>query len=294
MIKKIRLIYNPIAGKGKSELASKELESFLTAEGYSVVSSGAEELVQNEPLTPSLSQFDALLLAGGDGTLMRLLPFLIQSQTPVYMLPTGNESLFAREFNMKQCSKTVLQTLKQNIVSKHYVPNANGIHFFTMLSIGLDADIVATISEKRTGPLGHHGYVIPTLKSALRHKAPRLTLRDSSKTLIDKQSGFLILTNNSQYALKIPFVPEADSSEKNICVRFFPYNNALGFVSLSLRTLLFGAQSSSSSYFEADSFYVEASPEEAAAQADGDFISNTPLEIKIGSESINILLTSKN
>jgi len=288
MSERILLLFNPIAGKGRSESSVSSLEKNLKERGFDTFKSVASDYVDSSLQTNPIAGFDAVVVAGGDGTIMNLLPALSNSGVPVYNLPTGNESLFAREFGMKKNLGQVFTLLKKKTCKTCYIPTANNKPFFCMASIGFDSEVVCSIAKARTGVLGHRGYVFPTLKAALNHVAPVIDLSVNGQKVINSEPGFLIVGNCKQYALSMPFVPEASSESKELVARFFPYKSVAGFLWFNLKTLLKSRNISGSRFFRGDHFSI-CSEIPFPVQADGDYLEDTPVTIETTDNTIKVL-----
>ncbi len=280
----ICIIFNPSAGSGRSQSVAESLAKSLRDKVAQVT------LKQSSPelkTDAQLNHANLVIVAGGDGTMMQCLPFLIDLKLPVYMLPTGNESLFAREFNMSADTPSVISAIEKWKISKHHVGLINNTLFFTMVSLGLDSEVIEKISKFRKSGISRLGYIYPLLKAALLHKPPTISLSVDGEDKIINKSGFLIIANNSQYALGTAFVPEAESSHPSLCARFFPYKSTLSFFGWCIKSLY----SLSIGYktpplMRGNKFSIKVhSPKSYPLQADGEFINS--------SNSANVLLGNK-
>ena len=116
MIKNISVIYNPISGKGQAKhLAENHIIKFLEKNGFNTQLFQSKKNPQeyiNE--ISNFNSCDLIIVIGGDGTLLGLLPLLPQTQIPVYMIPAGNESLFAQIYHMDRDENLLLQAIKEN------------------------------------------------------------------------------------------------------------------------------------------------------------------------------------
>ena len=71
MIQKIAIVFNPISGRGKSGIESQGIQDLLHWAGYDAhLHQSSASYVENE-LEAWISGVDLLVVAGGDGTLIR-------------------------------------------------------------------------------------------------------------------------------------------------------------------------------------------------------------------------------
>jgi diacylglycerol kinase (ATP) len=286
-MKKIGIAYNPISGRGIGHSLAMGLKQRLEQAGFEVPYHGeAKDLASSgNDLAGGL---ECLLVCGGDGTLMMLLPLLVARQIPVYMLPLGNESLFARAFSMSADFDDVVARLGCPKVVSCPVPQANGRFFFSMLSIGFDADVIARIARNRSKPIGHRGYLIPIVKEFIRHRPPKLNLRIDGKEELCGVSGFLIAANSPQYALGLRFVPEAKVDEESLVLRFFPFEARLGIVSCMLAAAS-GRARQRVCYAAREIMIESAADRQYQVQADGEWLGETPVCLAAGAGVLLVL-----
>lgn len=268
------IVCNPIAGKGRGSERVALLRSALESRGYPVALFHCEL----SPISPEqLDDIDVLIIAGGDGTIQHHLPLLAQTQTAIYMLPCGNESLFARFFGMDGSIEQTLGALEAMQVQTHFLPSAEGRLFFTMLSIGLDSEVIREFAGSRSSTSSHLKYVLPTLRAMLKHRPPLIELTVDSQPVLWQQPGFLIIANTPEYALRLPWVPEASSTSGELAARFIPYRSIVSYLVWCLRCR-FGLKK-----FAALPLYVgkectirvyseSAEPLRYPVQADGEFL----------------------
>ena len=293
--KKISVLFNPIAGQGKGEKLALHYRSILNALGYVVTVSESLPFYSPAQASSLLEMQDLLIVSGGDGTLRPLLPFLAQTKIPVYMAPSGNESLFAKLFKMNGDMKSLLQTLNNGVIEHHYFANANGSPFFHMTSIGFDAEVVKSISCDRSGPIRHRGYLKPMLKALLSHRAPRLTITVDGDKKIVETTGYCIIANSPAYALRIPLAKGANSAERALRGYFYPMKKGWNFFLLAVVALLFKSTRLWKSIpLNGSTITITSeSDSQSPVQADGDFIGTTPVNIQKSEACVSVLVSKQ-
>lgn len=243
---------------------------------------------QSQSLPDFVAQHSLIMVAGGDGTLLHMLPLLIESQTPVYMLPTGNESLFAKQFSMSASEEEVVEVITSGTLTRHYVPSVNERPFFTMMSLGPDSRVVERIAEIRQGPISHWSYMFYSLKELIDHQVPQVSLVVDGKQELQSEAGFLVIANSRQYAWGVEFVREARSMKKELCARFFPYEDALNGLSWFLRGLLYRETLwEGLPFYRGQEFHIDVPA--YPIQADGECLGDTPAVVAMKDQSILVL-----
>lgn len=288
----VGILYNPISGAGRSRALAETASAALTAAGFLVHMFETRDVLTRENPLEFFGSINFLVLSGGDGTLMAVLPYLTKLALPVYMLPGGNESLFAREFGMQADPASLIKALSKGDVVPASIGHINDKPFFTMVSLGLDSEVIESIDNSRKGPIGHWGYVLPTLKAIFGHEPPVVSLTVDGEVVVSNEGGFLIIANTKGYARRLPLVPEATSEDDALRGRFFPYSGVWGFLGLVLKLLL-GRHASSikgARFFSGKRFEVATSGADGyPVQADGEFMGKTPVVVRSGEGQILVL-----
>ena len=289
---RVLIFYNPISGRGRAKRSAENLTVALTLAGRHVTCVEPRALDAPGGVSAAIQKHDAVIVVGGDGTLRSLLRALAANQRPFYFVPCGNESLFAREFGMRAEPQAVIAALAEGKISPRHYGLAGEEPFFHMATVGFDADVVADIARRRTGPLGHHGYVIPTIGALLRHRPPTLSLSADDQPVLSNQPGFLIIANTSAYALRLRFAPGASHESPLLSAYFYPLQNSRQFLYLCLRARLGGKSGPPcKTHWTASEFRVTVKENTAAVQADGDLVGTTPITISNAPDKVLVLTT---
>jgi diacylglycerol kinase (ATP) len=152
------LVYNPVAGRYPSRMlavrAAKVLESYgwrvdieTTIDG-SQMSLLAQQAVEDKK--------DSLIIVGGDGSLNKVLPSLVGTDTALGVLPAGTANVWAQELHLPGLRLTRWNALEE---SAHRLAQGgerrvdtgkcNEKHFLLWSGIGIDAFIVHRIEPRK-------------------------------------------------------------------------------------------------------------------------------------------------
>ena len=109
------ILHNPRSGSGKAQSRADAAAAALAAAG---IPTARNTIGSGTPLTAEdLKGARCLVVVGGDGTVLRAAPTAIEAACPLYHLPTGNENLFARAFNMTDRPADLLAALESNNIA---------------------------------------------------------------------------------------------------------------------------------------------------------------------------------
>ncbi|MBP6365914.1 MAG: NAD(+)/NADH kinase [Nitrosomonas sp.] len=225
---KILIIYNPISSAGNTEAMACKLETELMFHGKTVeVRTSEKKMKGYMRIADDIAASDLVVVVGGDGTIRKLLDIINKTATPIYAIPGGNESLFARFYEMSASAEDLLQSITAGTCLQQFygLISGKGIQgekpFFNMASMGLDSLTVKNIG-KRKGPLNDSIYVWHGLKALCALHHPTVSVSIDGEPVIDHGSGYIIIANNSAYARNLQLVPAANPSKNELVLGFLP------------------------------------------------------------------------
>jgi diacylglycerol kinase family enzyme len=115
-------------------------------------------------------RFDAILAAGGDGTVHDAAEGLIGSSTPLGIIPMGTANVLAREINLPRTPVQLAEALLEGAIRNIAVGQVNGRPFLFVVGVGFDAEAVRLFERESTRKWGQAGYLWPIARALLFYK----------------------------------------------------------------------------------------------------------------------------
>ncbi len=162
--------------------------------------------------------FDAIVAAGGDGTVHDAAEGLLGGHTPLGIIPTGTANVFAREVGLTLSPERVARTLLDGEVRAIPVGQINGRPFLFVVGIGFDAEAVRYFETSGTRKLGQAGLVGPVMRALMSQSGSLLRVTtDRGRS----EAGWVIVTRGQRYAGGLLLSRKADVTQtKFYLVRF--------------------------------------------------------------------------
>jgi YegS/Rv2252/BmrU family lipid kinase len=226
------VIYNPSAKGDKARAFRKSLDeisrqcTLLRTESPGDATRLADNAVRDG--------YDALIAAGGDGTLNEVLNGIAKSpggleRVRLGVLPLGTVNVFARELGLPTRLRAAWPILCQGNERRIDLPYAEWVsagqvqrrYFAQLAGAGLDAraiELTRWSLKKRIGPLA---YVVAGFE-ALAEARTRIVVRVNGQTV---QGPLVLLGNGSRYGGSFQVFPNADVTDGLIEVCVFPHVN---------------------------------------------------------------------
>ncbi|MBW2055905.1 MAG: diacylglycerol kinase family lipid kinase [Deltaproteobacteria bacterium] len=291
MSRKVVLIANPVAGKGRPEELFHLFVQAMERRGYRVEThitrTAGEATLCARTVKPEV---EALVVAGGDGTLNEVLNGLVDpSRIPIALLPTGTANILAHELGLPTRAEAVAETVQGGRVRRLDMGLIGGRRFLAVVGAGFDAMVTQEVRRTRQRGLGYSGYVLPVLRSLVRYRVPELRITvDGAEQF---QGAFAVVSNTRNYGGIFTFADQArcDSGHFDVCV--FPKGTVFALTRYYFAALRGGVSGIPEvRYVTGRSVRIE-SEEPVAVQVDGDPFGATPVEIDLVPSTVPIIVS---
>lgn len=194
------VIYNSKSGGGHGAAVAARLERSLRAGSIDAVARALDGGIGGEEFGRELAGVDAAVLVGGDGTVHAMLGALVRSRTPVYVVPTGTENLFARQFAMTGRDLDVRRAIIGQRITEIDLAECGGRLFSLMCGVGFDGAVIGSMAAARRGPIRHWSY-LPHVFRAARSSQPTIAVEVDGRVIVSDEPGSVIVANGRGYVM---------------------------------------------------------------------------------------------
>jgi diacylglycerol kinase (ATP) len=250
---------------------------------------------------------DAVILFGGDGTVHRHLPQLLESQLPVLVVPRGSGNDFARALNLRTAKNSLtawrkfvsgagnVRSIDVGII-KTIGPSGetSAEHFFaTVAGVGIDGEVARRANQLPRWLRGNGGYVL-TLLPAIFRFAPFLmkiiTSGNAGPTPDFRRTILAAFANGPCFGGGMKITPQArlDDGRLDVCLIHDIGKFKLFCV---FPTVYFGKHLSLQEveYFQAETVRVE-TEHPLDVYADGEYVCQTPIEVSLRRNALRVIV----
>jgi len=172
------LITNPISSRGLGEKGIAEVTALFEARGARIDvhrTRGAGDA--RSVVADRHGAYDAVIAAGGDGTIGEVVNGLAGAPVPVGVLPRGTANVLAKELALPREMPDAADVILRGKTKKFDLGVADGKRFVLMASAGYDAQVVALAHESRGAKFGYTSYVAPILKALAAGDFPEIRVK---------------------------------------------------------------------------------------------------------------------
>jgi YegS/Rv2252/BmrU family lipid kinase len=281
------IIFNPAAGLRRRRRLEAVLQR-LRAHACQVTlcETGAPGDAERFAAAVDPERYDALVVAGGDGTVNETINGLGDARLPLAILPIGTANVLAAEIGLALDPDSIAAAIAHGQPQPITLGAANGRRFILMAGVGFDAHVVASVSTPVKRWLGKGAYVLATLRQLWRYRFPRYQVAIDGA---DYMAGSVLVANSRFYAGRFVAAPAADLQSPSFQVCLFERSGRLAAIGYAL-ALLTGQLPRLASYriLAAERIQIQGEPGEPV-QGDGDIIATLGARIETLPAAIELI-----
>lgn len=295
MKRKIAVIINPVAGKGKAIDALPILkQKFETLKEEIEVSYSVSKNKKNiEELTKVYLKegFNEFLAIGGDGTLFELINGLDLSQNKnikIGMVPMGTGNDFVKSLGEVKEIDWILNRVIDNVTQKVDIGLVNGSYFLNSCTFGIDGPITQKTEKNKKRFPGKSAYFVSTLSTALTYKSSKMRITIDNQ-IIEKNILMVAVCNGQYIGGGMKICPEAKVNDRllEICLieKVSPFK-----IIKEINKIYSGKLNEIDEvhYFRGENIKIESLENFALINADGNIIGTDPASISLHENQIEV------
>ncbi len=193
-MKHVLVVYNTNAGRKKSVLYKKKLQKFLLANVEKFKFIAIDELE-----TTDINPFDTVVAMGGDGTVHKVLPQLVDTDKTLGIIPCGTANLLAEKLGVSANFNKALKVFKAENKTKIDVLKTNDSFCILRLGLGYDADIICKTPQSLKHKFGYFAYFVAGVLFALRLKNKEYSITFDRENLTVEASCIIVANAANMY-----------------------------------------------------------------------------------------------
>ncbi|MDB4953347.1 MAG: sphingosine kinase [Myxococcales bacterium] len=185
-------------GVANSDERAREVrEAFVEANVHAAIHVCEPARLAEEAHRVAATGVDAIVAAGGDGTVSAIVGALVDEDVPLAVLPLGTLNHFARDIGMPMDLRDAARAIARRSVKRIDVGEVNGRVFVNNSSIGLYPEIVLSRDEERLRRKRSRwrAMVIAAVRVLRRFPLLVARVRTSDKDVVSK-TPFVFVGNN--------------------------------------------------------------------------------------------------
>lgn len=286
--RRLLVIYNPTAGRRKRHRLEAYLD-LLEEAGCAVEFRPTTKRGDAEAFAADghAERYDAVVAAGGDGTIGEVANGLPDTSAPLGIFPLGTANVLAMEIGLPLDPPSVMQAVLHGPQMLAWPGFVNDRLFTIMAGVGFDAHVVAKLPPKLKRWLGKGAYVLESLRQLVQYEVPGYRLQIDGK---DYDCASAVIAKGHYYGGKFICAPHARLYDPDFEICLFRMGGRIGAlratVALTLGLLPYLPEITLVRGRE----IVIKGPEGEPVQADGDIAARLPAVTRIGARAIPLIV----
>lgn len=290
------IIANPGAGLSASPLVD-QVTAALRQAGASVTCArpgnveGARNLAHE---AAAGGRHDAIVAAGGDGTIRQVAAALLGGNAPpLGIVPMGTGNVLAHEIGLALNAGAIARMLLHGPSTSVMCARANSEPFLLMAGAGFDGRVIASLDHRFKSYVGKAAYAGPILGALVRPVDVLTVTLDGSR----HEASWAVISNARHYGGRFVLAPHTGVQERGLQAVLFKARNRAVLMGQVL-SLVMGRLDQRAA-IRGD---VEMLPCTSATitahhpvptQVDGDPFGSTPLQIESGSAAVRLIVPAE-
>jgi diacylglycerol kinase (ATP) len=281
------VIHNPSAGLRRRSRFERVI-SILCARGCHVSVRVTHSEDDNRPLVEAAmraGEFDAVVAAGGDGTVRSVASSLVGSEMPLGLIPIGTGNVLAHEIGLQLEADAIADCLLEGRIALVPTAHANGEPFLLMAGVGFDGRVIGRLDVELRQRLGKLAYVWPVIRALLEGPESLRVCIDGD----DNAASWVVASAVRHYAGAFVIAPAARLDEPRLEVVLFGCKGRWSMLA-QLIAIGLGRIGNCSDIRHLPGTAIEITSDGAVpVQIDGEPRGTTPISIRAGGPALHLI-----
>lgn len=289
---RILAILNPISGNRDTEFLKQELYKAFDGHDFEMHETTQALEAINISRKAAENNFDIVIAAGGDGTIIEVISGIIGTKTKLGIIPYGTGNMLAGNLGIPVNNLTrAIEIILEGSSTPIDIGKINDKYFAFMAGCGFDAKIIDETSREKKKRLGLLAYYIEGVMQFFRSKYALFKIRLDNNKIIKTRALTVIIANSAGILGNMAsLAPQASLNDGLLDVIIISPKGISGTLQV-LWEIIFRTPRDTRSkirHYQAKDIEIKSKPS-LLVQADGDIIGKTPVKIQILPGAIEVL-----
>lgn len=252
-MKNVLVINNPNAGRKKAAIYKKLVIQFLLRKNCHFKTIEISKLTSTD-----FEGFDTIITIGGDGTVNKVIPHIINTDKVLGIIPCGTANLLAAKLNIPFNPKKALEIINRSDIKDIDVLKVQEQYSILRTGFGYDSDIICKTPQSLKNKFGYFAYFLAGILFALRLKQKSYTLFFNDKKLSILATCIIIANAGNMYRNLVSISNNCNLQDGKFDVFILKVKNPITFF-LEFLGIIFNYKNSNSKamYFQAEELLIK-------------------------------------
>jgi len=289
------IVANPGAGLGGSARV-EQVTAVLRQAGAAVTctrSGDIESARRAAREAASSGRYDAIVAAGGDGTIRQVAAVLLGADTPLGIVPMGTGNVLAHEIGLTPKAEAIARMLLHGPSTPVMCARANDEPFLLMAGAGFDGRVIAALDHRFKSYVGKAAYAGPILGALVRPVDMLTVTLDGAR----HEASWAVISNARHYGGRFVLAPHTGIQERGLQAVLFKARNRAVLLGQVLSLVMGRLDQRAASRGDVEMLPCMSATITAhhpvPTQVDGDPFGTTPLQIESASATLRLIVPAE-
>ena len=252
-MKNVLVINNPNAGRKKAAKYKKLLIQFLLRKNCSFKTIEISKLTSTD-----FEEFDTVFAIGGDGTVNKVIPYIVNTDKVLGIIPCGTANLLAAKLNIPTNPKKALEIINHSVIKNVDVLKVQDKYSVLRLGLGYDSDIICKTPQSLKNKFGYFAYFLAGILFALRLKQKSYTIFFNDKKLSILATCIIVANAGNMYRNLVSISNNCNLQDGKFDVFILKVKNPITFF-IEFLGIIFNYKNSNSKamYFQTNELLIK-------------------------------------
>ena len=252
-MKNVLVINNPNAGRKKTVKYKKLVIQFLLRKNCSFKTIEISKLTSTD-----FEDFDTVFAIGGDGTVNKVIPYIVNTDKVLGIIPCGTANLLAAKLNIPTNPKKALEIINHSVIKNVDVLKVQDKYSVLRLGLGYDSDIICKTPQSLKNKFGYFAYFLAGILFALRLKQKSYTIFFNNKKLSILATCIIVANAGNMYRNLVSISNNCNLQDGKFEVFILKVKNPITFF-IEFLGIIFNYKNSNSKamYFQTEELLIK-------------------------------------
>jgi diacylglycerol kinase family enzyme len=235
-------------------------------------------------------RYDAVVAAGGDGTIRQVAAALLDTETPLGIVPVGTGNVLAHEIGLVRNAGAIAQMLLSGPTDTVSCARANQEPFLLMAGAGFDGRVIAALDHRFKSYVGKAAYAGPVLGALVRPMDALTVMVDGRR----HEASWAVIANARHYGGRFVLAPRTGIQERGLQAILFKARSRAVLIGQLMALAMGKLDARAAGRGDVEmlpcAHATVTAPHPVPTQIDGDAFGDTPLEIEAGSAELQLIV----
>ena len=237
----------------------------------------------------NFDKYDTIIVVGGDGSLLKILPLIAKSDKNLGIIPCGTANLFAASLGISGNIKKALETIISGNTMKVDLGLAGNTYFSLRIGTGYDAEIINSSTAKLKQKFGYLAYLISGIKKCFKLSLKDYRLQIDEKNMELKANSIIVANAGNMFKNFFTIAPNGSINDGQLDIFILKTRNFFDFAIIFFQ-ILFNQHENNSRVIYNQAKSIQIQTLEKNFHIDGETVAELPINIRIVPKAINVLV----